>query len=81
MLVILKTCETGDLKETDSRTGKTKALGKIWTFAWFSWCLRLMFEYNIVALSKPVMSSICKKLVELAGRLGKIESVTGVREL
>jgi len=63
------------------RSWKTRALGKIWTFAWFSCCLRLVFQYNIVELSKPIMPSLCKAVVKLAGRLGKIGGVNRGHEL
>lgn len=68
-------------KATDVTIGKTRALGKIWTFSWFTCCLRLMFQPNIEALSKPIMPSLCKAVVRLAGRLGKTGSVNGAREL
>ncbi|KAH8678573.1 membrane bound O-acyl transferase family-domain-containing protein [Tricladium varicosporioides] len=48
---------------------KTNVLGKVWTFAWFSFALipGAAFQYNAGFLGNPAMPSLCQAILRFSG--------------
>ncbi|PVH88079.1 hypothetical protein DL98DRAFT_581300 [Cadophora sp. DSE1049] len=58
---------------------RTRAVGALWTFAWFSFSLRYMvaFHFNALIFEKPVVPSLIQGVLKVTGS----PRISDVREL